>query len=555
MDEYSGKRAVDGVVISRKGSAVALRDTASSRDRNAQFCSRIGCSGRPNSLKGTQVIGSEKGKSSRPSFRFSSNGKEILGSTSRAFSATNTSKKSLTETRKRLTTQLETDSSESSSVQDEPEIPDSRSPLEKTQRELQPGSESAESSEVTSVELGSSSVSSNTRSRKNFRQRLGLANPDSPLGPSVSSAPRSTSNNARANASRYGMKNFKCSSIADVIPSNCSSSESNASRKKDPLKKRNCEGESSSSARGKKMTGSSAEGQNSIPSHGISISDSRQARNFPANRDNGIPSVRNRRSFNGYTRTRVASQENRNCSSQNEFPLVPQQMPQSDITIDFNDPSSSHQFSLETFSSLSSSYGRLGNSSEYMRGIRPASPAEGGSSRSLINRESFRRYNMDGIAEQVLLALERIEQDEELTYEQLLVLETSLFLNGLNFYDQHREMRLDIDNMSYEELLALEERMGSVSTALTEEALSTCLKTSIYQSTTIEDAITVCAGEKSNVKCSICQEEYIVGDEVGRLRCEHRYHATCIQQWLRLKNWCPICKAAAVPSPSASTPP
>lgn len=75
---------------------------------------------------------------------------------------------------------------------------------------------------------------------------------------------------------------------------------------------------------------------------------------------------------------------------------------------------------------------------------------------------------------QVLLALERIEQDEELSYEvvnfqifgsskltrsfkyfpfvlqQLLVLETNLLLNGLNFYDQHRDMRLDIDDMSYE---------------------------------------------------------------------------------------------------------
>lgn len=25
-----------------------------------------------------------------------------------------------------------------------------------------------------------------------------------------------------------------------------------------------------------------------------------------------------------------------------------------------------------------------------------------------------------------------------------------MFLNGISFYDQHRDMRLDIDNMSYE---------------------------------------------------------------------------------------------------------
>lgn len=73
------------------------------------------------------------------------------------------------------------------------------------------------------------------------------------------------------------------------------------------------------------------------------------------------------------------------------------------------------------------------------------------------------------------MALERIEHDEELTFEvvhfmmfeffffdflsktasslslqQVLVLETNLFLNGLNIYDQHRDMRLDIDNMTYE---------------------------------------------------------------------------------------------------------
>lgn len=44
------------------------------------------------------------------------------------------------------------------------------------------------------------------------------------------------------------------------------------------------------------------------------------------------------------------------------------------------------------------------------------------------------------------------------------------------------------------------------------------------------------------------QEEYEAGDEMGKLGCEHRYHLECVNQWLRLKNWCPICKAAALPS-------
>ncbi|KAI7993870.1 putative E3 ubiquitin-protein ligase HIP1, partial [Camellia lanceoleosa] len=106
---------------------------------------------------------------------------------------------------------------------------------------------------------------------------------------------------------------------------------------------------------------------------------------------------------------------------------------------------------------------------------------------------------------------------------QLLALETNLFLGGLGFYDQHRDMRLDIDNMSYEELLALEEK--------------------------IEFAI------RFVFSSCLCQEEYGIGDEVGRLKCKHGYHMVCIEQWLQLKNWCPICKASAVSSRSSSSPP
>lgn len=78
-------------------------------------------------------------------------------------------------------------------------------------------------------------------------------------------------------------------------------------------------------------------------------------------------------------------------------------------------------------------------------------------------------------------------------------------------FDQHRDMRLDIDNMTYEvcisiclffffvlifsfllmlvlrdlgrfdqELLALEERIGNVSTGLSEDLLSKCLTESVF---------------------------------------------------------------------------
>ncbi|GMI94779.1 hypothetical protein like AT5G24870 [Hibiscus trionum] len=535
MDGYTSKRAADELVVPGKGSGIILKDHVNNRERNVQSCNRIGCSGRLNSMKGTPGCCSEKAKSSRPSYRTSSSGKEIVGSSSRAYSAVINSRKSSTNSQKKLSSQLEMDSSETSSVQDEPEVSELITPPGKIQRGLQPKSEDAASREV-----GSSSAASNTRPRRNLIQRSGLGNQDSLAGPSVTLASRSASQAIRANTSRYGLRNIRCNSISDVVPSGCSSSDSSFSRRKDIVKKRTADGEGSSSTRGKKLSGSSLEGRNNSSSHGVSISDSRRARNWPPNSYSSVASsVRTRRSSSSYGRGRLPNQESGSNLTLNEFPVVMQQVPQSDVTVDLSAPVSS-----ETGSTCAISYSRPGRINESLHSTMPSIPSEVGINRSLVNRNSFRRYNMDGIAE-VLLALERIEQDGELSYEQLLVLETSLFLNGLNFYDQHREMRLDIDNMSYEELLALEERMGNVSTALSEEAVSKCLKKSVYEATSLEDANVSCEVEKDDARCSICQEEYVVGDEVGRLQCEHRYHVGCIQQWLRVKNWCPICKASA----------
>ncbi|KAJ9167590.1 hypothetical protein P3X46_019209 [Hevea brasiliensis] len=545
MDEYSDKKDGDGLVVSRRGSTLVLRDTANNKDRNAQFCNRIGCSGRLNSAKGAQISYSEKPKSSRQSFRPLSNGKEIIGSSSRTSSATSNPRKSAPGPWKKPTSQPEKDPSETGSFQDDSELLKLVTPG-KINQSLGSESDDTGPSENTSIEVGSSSIPS-TISRRSFHQKSGIGKPDTRIGSPLLLVSKSTSQGTRASPHRNGLRNLRCSSISDVVPTGSSTSDSNLIRRKDTIKKRISDGESSSSAKGKKISGSSLEGRNFSSSSGISISDSRRTRSGPSNRDNGPASVRTRTSL-GYTRSRVADQESGNNLSPNEPHVIPQ-MSQPILPVGSNSPTTSHQFSMESSLNRSRSYGLPISSHESFRGIRPSSPAEVGNIRSSTSGESFRHYNMDGIAE-VLLALERIDQDEELTYEQLLVLETSLFLNGLNFYDQHRDMRLDIDNMSYEELLALEERMGTVSTALTEEALSECLETSIYQSASLEDANLHFCGENADVRCSICQEEYAVGDEVGRLQCEHRYHVACIHQWLRLKNWCPTCKASAAPSSS-----
>ncbi|KAK8327932.1 hypothetical protein V6Z12_A11G216800 [Gossypium hirsutum] len=103
----------------------------------------------------------------------------------------------------------------------------------------------------------------------------------------------------------------------------------------------------------------------------------------------------------------------------------------------------------------------------------------------------------------------------------------------------HQHMRLDVDNMPYEELLDLEEQIGNVCIGLSEEAILGNLRRRKYQSLTIGPLI-------ETEPCCICQEDYANGEELGMLDCGHDFHFNCIKQWLVEKNSCPICRKTAL---------
>uniref|UniRef100_A0A0D9WD63 RING-type E3 ubiquitin transferase n=2 Tax=Leersia perrieri TaxID=77586 RepID=A0A0D9WD63_9ORYZ len=107
-------------------------------------------------------------------------------------------------------------------------------------------------------------------------------------------------------------------------------------------------------------------------------------------------------------------------------------------------------------------------------------------------------------------------------------------------FDPHWDMRLDIDDMSYEELLALEERIGDVNTGLADEKISGCVMEVACHSNSHSQE------DQDNERCVICLEEYKHEDSLGRLKCGHGFHGNCIKKWLQVKNICPVCKAAAV---------
>jgi len=88
----------------------------------------------------------------------------------------------------------------------------------------------------------------------------------------------------------------------------------------------------------------------------------------------------------------------------------------------------------------------------------------------------------------------------------------------------------NVDNMSYEELLALEERMGNVNKGLTKEQIGKLPKDKFTKNKYSDD------------KCIVCQYEFKNYEKVTVLPCKHCFHPDCIEQWLENQKVCPYCK-------------
>jgi len=88
--------------------------------------------------------------------------------------------------------------------------------------------------------------------------------------------------------------------------------------------------------------------------------------------------------------------------------------------------------------------------------------------------------------------------------------------------------------MTYEQLIALQERMGgAVNRSATAEQIEQ-LPVHCHASTTTDGEDPPC--------CSVCLEDFADGERIRTLPCDHTFHAPCIDMWLGQNRACPICK-------------
>ncbi|KAL3613771.1 hypothetical protein CASFOL_041845 [Castilleja foliolosa] len=93
---------------------------------------------------------------------------------------------------------------------------------------------------------------------------------------------------------------------------------------------------------------------------------------------------------------------------------------------------------------------------------------------------------------------------------------------------------VDPDELSYEELIALGDVVGTESRGLSADTLA-LLPSIKYKSQDTQ--------ERNCDSCVICRLDYEDGETLTVLSCKHLYHSECISNWLQINKVCPVCSA------------
>ena len=102
--------------------------------------------------------------------------------------------------------------------------------------------------------------------------------------------------------------------------------------------------------------------------------------------------------------------------------------------------------------------------------------------------------------------------------------------NGIDLEQSIGVPQPNVDEMTYEQLLELEEQIGSVSRGLTEEEIKGLKHDKFIKNKYLED------------KCIICQYNFSELESIVGLPCKHCFHFACLKPWVEKEHHCPLCK-------------
>ena len=88
----------------------------------------------------------------------------------------------------------------------------------------------------------------------------------------------------------------------------------------------------------------------------------------------------------------------------------------------------------------------------------------------------------------------------------------------------------NVDQMTYEQILELEEQIGSISNGLSDEEMKHLKREKYIKYKYLDD------------KCIICQYVFKELETIVVFPCNHCFHFPCIKPWLSTQHHCPLCK-------------
>ena len=88
----------------------------------------------------------------------------------------------------------------------------------------------------------------------------------------------------------------------------------------------------------------------------------------------------------------------------------------------------------------------------------------------------------------------------------------------------------NVDQMTYEQILELEEQIGNISNGLSDEEMKHLKREKYIKYKYLDD------------KCIICQYIFKELETIVVFPCNHCFHFPCIKPWLSTQHHCPLCK-------------